>query len=119
MRGPHVCFVASLSLASWLASACLGQAVWLHVATEHHDHQHEHASDPVLPGLHAEDHDAHDHQVSTARAAALSSPRSLAVAQAMVALPVDWSIPRPHELRRATVAPSPRGSPQRHAILLI
>jgi hypothetical protein len=41
--------------AFWLAAACMGVGVWLHV-TEHHEHQHVH--DPLLHS-HAHTHDEH------------------------------------------------------------
>jgi drug/metabolite transporter (DMT)-like permease len=39
----------------WLAAACMGMGVWLHV-TEHHEHDHSH--EPQLHG-HSHRHDAH------------------------------------------------------------
>jgi drug/metabolite transporter (DMT)-like permease len=42
-------------IAFWLAAACMGVGVWLHV-TEHHEHQHVHE-----PLLHSHDHSHDEH----------------------------------------------------------
>lgn len=119
MRG-----ITGLALGSWLISACLGQFVWLHVATEHHGHHHghRHAQDHlgfILMGPHAADHGDHDHRLATTRGPGLPSPRPQAATPVLAILPVEWSGPAPCRAVELVPIPPPRGSPQRQAILLI
>jgi hypothetical protein len=111
---------ACLTLSTWLLSACVGHVLWLHVQTEHHGHHYgdrPHGLEVTAP--HAEEHGDHEHRQANIRSSATPSPRPHAPAPILAAVPFDPPSMAPRRESRAASIPPPRGSPQRHTILLI
>src|SRR5262245_58141770 len=103
---PARVLLGPLMLGSWLLTAFLGHVLVLHVEIDLRGHT---SNGPAFPGLVAEDHVDHDHQLSTTPWPALPPQRRQVAAAVPTLMPIAELIPSRRAAADTAAIPRARG----------